>query len=213
MSLVRDVFISWLYQQWHDLPANPRTAGSESVLYSTYDSWFASTSFNDLDMTKPQSWCPAYVHATAGLNKAHLASLMRFRLGAHDLRVATGRWERVDGRELPRQQRLCSACTAGQVEDEFHMVFECDAYDVVREHFWHLFEEFGEWESPRDTVRPDGRCLADFMQQRQSSVAAFIHYCFLARRDPEQAQIMLSGVDSSTSVEESELSELVEVSS
>jgi hypothetical protein len=55
--------------------------------------------------------------------------------------------------------------------------------------------------------------LADFMQQRQSSVAAFIHYCFLARRDPEQAQIMLSGVDSSTSVEESELSELVEVSS
>jgi hypothetical protein len=39
----------------------------------------------------------------------------------------------VDGRELPRQQRLCSVCTSGQVEDEFHMVFECDAYDAVRE--------------------------------------------------------------------------------
>jgi hypothetical protein len=48
------------------------------------------------------------------------------------------------------------------------------------------------------------------MQQRQSSVAAFVHYCFLARRDPELAQFMLSGVDSSTSIEESELSELVE---
>jgi hypothetical protein len=92
------------------------------------------------------------------------------------------------------------------------MVFECDAYDAVREHFWYLFEEFGEWESPRDTVRPGGRCLAEFMQQRQSSIAAFI-YCFLARRDPEQARLMLTGADSSTSGGESELSELVEVSS
>jgi hypothetical protein len=23
MSLVRDAFVSWLYQQWHDLPADP----------------------------------------------------------------------------------------------------------------------------------------------------------------------------------------------
>jgi hypothetical protein len=74
MSLVRDAFVSWLYQQWHDLPADPRTAGYEAVMYSTYDSWFASTPFDDLDITKPRSWCPAYVHATAGLNKAHLAS-------------------------------------------------------------------------------------------------------------------------------------------
>jgi hypothetical protein len=36
------------------------------------------------------------------------------------------------------------------------------------------------------------------MQQRQSSVAAFIHYCFLARRAPELARLMLTGVDSST---------------
>jgi hypothetical protein len=93
------------------------------------------------------------------------------------------------------------------------MVFECDAYEAVREHFWYLFEEFGEWESPRDTVRPSGRCLAEFMQQRQSSVAAFIHYCFLARRDPEQARLLLAGVESSSSSEESELSELIEVSS
>jgi hypothetical protein len=93
------------------------------------------------------------------------------------------------------------------------MVFECDSYDAVREHFWCLFEEFGEWERAMDTVRPDGRCLAEFMQQRQSSVAAFIHYCFLARRDPEQARLMITGVDSNTSGDESELSELVAVSS
>jgi hypothetical protein len=167
---------------------------------------FADTPFGEMDMAQPQSWCPDYVQNTAGLNKVHLMSLMRFRLGAHDLRVATGRWERVDGRQLPRHQRLCTVCLANQVEDEFHMVFECDAYESVREQFWYLFDEFGDWVSPRDTVRPDERCLARFMQQRQSSVAAFIHYCLLVRRDPELLQGVLSGA------EDDELSELVEVS-
>jgi hypothetical protein len=51
------------------------------------------------------------------------------------------------------------------------------------------------------------------MQQRQSSIAAFIQCCFLARRDPEQARLMITGVDSNSSGDESELSELVEVSS
>jgi hypothetical protein len=86
------------------------------------------------------------------------------------------------------------------------MVFECDAYESVREQFWYLFDEFGDWVSPRDTVRPDERCLARFMQQRQSSVAAFIHSCLLVRRDPELLQGVLSGA------EDYELSELVEVS-
>jgi hypothetical protein len=44
------------------------------------------------------------------------------------------------------------------------------------------------------------------MQQRQSSVAAFIHYCLLVRRDPELLQGVLSGA------EDDALSELVEVS-
>jgi hypothetical protein len=44
------------------------------------------------------------------------------------------------------------------------------------------------------------------MQQRQSSVAAFIHCCLLVRRDTELLQGVLSGA------EDDELSELVEVS-
>jgi hypothetical protein len=55
-------------------------------------------------------------------------------------------------------------------------------------------------------MNPDERCLARFMQQRQSSVAAFIHYCLLVRRDPELLQGVLSGAEGD------ELSELVEVS-
>jgi hypothetical protein len=46
------------------------------------------------------------VHNTAGIHKSHLASLIRFRLGAHGLRVATGRWELAGRSPLPRQQRV-----------------------------------------------------------------------------------------------------------
>jgi hypothetical protein len=48
------------------------------------------------------------------------------------------------------------------------------------------------------------------MQQRQSLVAAFNHYCFLARVDPKRADAIVP-VD--LSVSETVFSELVEVSS
>jgi hypothetical protein len=60
------------------------------------------------------------------------------------------------------------------------MVFVCDAYDAVREHFWYLFEEFAEWESLRDTVRPGGRCLAEFTQQRSYTIAS-LHVVILSK--------------------------------
>jgi hypothetical protein len=209
MSRVYDAFHGWLYQKWHDLPSNPRAAGHDTVVHSTYESWFADAPFDDLDLTNPSSWCPGYVHDTAGLYKTHLASLMRFRLGAHDLRVVTGRWERVNGASLPRALRLCEKCSSGQVEDEFHLVFECDAYRSVRERFWRLFRDFGDWDSP--VAHPSGRDLARFMQQRQPLVAAFIHYCFLARVDPERADEIVP-VDLSVSETDLDSSELVEVS-
>jgi hypothetical protein len=56
------------------------------------------------------------------------------------------------------------------------------------------------------------RALAEFMSQRQSSVAAFIHNCFLVRNDPNSAPLVLHGAESPSdrTTEEPELSELVE---
>jgi hypothetical protein len=58
-------------------------------------------------------------------------------------------------------------------------------------------------------AHPCGRDLARFMQQRQPLVAAFIHYYFLARVDPERADDIVP-VD--LSVSETDSSKLVEVS-
>ena len=50
--------------------------------------------------------------------------------------------------------------------------------------------------------------MADFMQQRQSRVAAFIHHCFLVRDNLE----MVALLPAESSASETEYSELVEVS-
>jgi hypothetical protein len=59
----------------------------------------AACSCADFMSGDPESWCPQYVLQTAGLNKEHVGSLAHFRLGAHDLRVCSGRWHRPP---LPR---------------------------------------------------------------------------------------------------------------
>ncbi len=130
--------------------------------------------------------CPSHVQHTAGINAAHMASLLRFRLGAHDLPVAVGRFNRV-----PRSQRLCQLCSAGVVGDEFHMVFECAYYSAVRARFSQLFEQFGGPFSISGTVSPAGPHMAEFMSQDKRVLAAFVHACWMLR----SSSIGLAGVD------------------
>jgi hypothetical protein len=50
-------------------------------------------------------------------------ALAKVRLSAHKLRVETGRHCRPP---LPREQRICLRCNRLQVDDELHLVFDCD---------------------------------------------------------------------------------------
>ena len=87
-------------------------------------------------------------------------------------------------------------------------MFECEAYEAVRERYWKLFVDFGDLDGSGNAVSPGGRSMADFMQQRQSRVAAFIHHCFLVRDNLE----MVALLPAESSASETEYSELVEVS-
>ena len=62
--------------------------------------------------------------------------LTRFRLGAHDLRIVTG--ARYN---LHRRNRLCGCCNMNIVEDEFHFIFECSAYNTIRWRYRELFAD------------------------------------------------------------------------
>ena len=83
--------------------------------------------------------------------------------------IATGRWH-----GLSRDARVCQWC--GNVDDEFHAVFECPALSEVRAKYVDLFAGFGGHDN-LGGVSHDGRRMADFMQQDPRRVAAFVHEC------------------------------------
>ena len=109
--------------------------------------------------------------------------LMRFRLSTYTLRVVLGRWS-----SLPHAERLCQYSAQCQVEDEYHLLFECDAYNSVRLWFKQLFDICSGVD---DVGRVDNAAVQTgsvrlFMAQHPRRVAAFIHECFAwrAQADP-----------------------------
>lgn len=171
-------FHNYVFRPVLNVSDNPRLASSTEVMYCTYENWFASSSFHDLHAEAAADWCSAF-HSVGGLNKSHLYSLLRFRLGAHDLRVATGRWEGRNG--LPRPRRRCERCCQECVEDEYHLVFECDAYETLRDKWPSLFNCPSAANQVPSDLSPVGRSMSAFMNQDVHQVAAFIHNCFLTR--------------------------------
>ena len=75
---------------------------------------------------KPQKIYSNYLSVV--VSKAHRIALTRFLLSSHSLHVETGRWNRPP---TPPERRFCHICTS-KIEDEFHMVFECQLYNELR---------------------------------------------------------------------------------
>ena len=57
----------------------------------------------------------------------HKKSVTKLCLSAHNLFIETDRH-----RNIIRNQRICSMCTLNKVEDEYHFLFICQAYDKLR---------------------------------------------------------------------------------
>ena len=183
-------FDSWFSQKWFDLHPSPRTAPSTQVTWSTYENWFSAVPFSEQDMNQPSSWISEFISASSSITSAHVGSMLRFKLAAHDLQICAGRWQ-----GQARGQRICSRCQMQQVEDEFHMVFECPFYDALRERFGALFSSFGGFDQCRQVAQPTGDDMRSFMQQKPRLVAAFIHACWLQRCSPVTARIMMPEVE------------------
>ena len=55
--------------------------------------------------------------------------LTSLRVGTNKLRIETGRWKRPIER---REERVCTQCNTGNVEDEKHFLLECPRYEQLR---------------------------------------------------------------------------------
>lgn len=95
---------------------------------------------------------PYYLRSHA---KYDVRRMARFRLGSHQLEVARGRFTGV-----PWDQRTCKRCSAShlaglscQVDDEHHMIFECEAFQEIRSAHEFMFENVA---TVRDFFEYDG---------------------------------------------------------
>ena len=94
-------------------------------------------------------------YLTRPLLKKHRVVLTRFRMGAHVLEIETGRW-----RGVTSQERFCSYCKSQGsfcVEDEYHFLFVCPLYAVLRQRFHGCFRNiptnlFSVFNSSRDAL-------------------------------------------------------------
>ena len=59
--------------------------------------------------------------------------LTKLRISAHSLRVETGRY--ASRQRLDRNQRICNYCNKNVIEDEYHFIMECQAYDLIRKKY------------------------------------------------------------------------------
>ncbi len=56
--------------------------------------------------------------------------MTKFRISAHSLAIEQGRYSRPP---LPPEQRICTTCPNGPIEDQHHFILDCHKYDFDRE--------------------------------------------------------------------------------
>ena len=133
---------------------DPRIAPSNGAKLCTYFAWFA-----------PPEWSSGQRFWQLSLSAPQQRALMRLLLGSHQLPIELGRHQKPP---QPRHLRTCTACAAGVVGDEKHLLMECDATAGVRQQFSDLF------------AQPNVAMHQLVWHNNRRRVAAFILQCLAA---------------------------------
>ena len=128
----------------------------------TYFCWFK--------LEQP-SWPPYLRGLPRGQGHAMMKQVARFRLGAHSLRVETGR------RQVPRElwgARRCQRCDnaalqalACPIDDEHHLIFDCTAFSHLR----------STMAGARALIDRAAGCVRSFMSGDAAVVTNYIAAC------------------------------------
>ena len=102
--------------------------------------------------------------------------MVRFRISSHQLRIETGRYEK-----MPRDERICYFCTGSKIEDENHFLLDCKAYSQIRDTFFSKLEtKIPDFKSlPHDTLISLLMNSSDYFINCQ--LVSFISQCFELR--------------------------------
>ena len=100
--------------------------------------------------------------------------LTKLRLSSHQLRIETGRY---GNNRTERNQRHCMICNSGDLEDEYHFICICSAYNQIRKRYINKFYFY----------RPSVVKFIELMQSVNYSVVIklckFIREAFIIRQN------------------------------
>ena len=57
-------------------------------------------------------------------------TLVKLRIGCHNLLVETGRYDKI-----PLDERICPLCSTNKIEDETHLLLDCQTHSSMRDIF------------------------------------------------------------------------------
>ena len=100
------------------------------------------------------------------MKKQHVRqSFSRLRISAHNLLIETGRHHRP--RPIPVKDRVCDLCDTNAVQDEFHIIMECDKFQEERHNLISKITEI----FPDLANQPDNTKFVFIMQCQDSDLA------------------------------------------
>ena len=100
--------------------------------------------------------------------------LAQIRLGILKIHVETGRFNNTK-----LEDRLCNICNQNVIEDEFHFLFHCNAYDIPRNNFINIISNA----CPEFHYLEDKDQLKFIFEEIPRATAKFIISCLNIRKD------------------------------
>ena len=105
----------------------------------SYQDWHSKVnSYGPLRTYKSFKWdLKIEWYATIDLSRKVLNTIARLRGGLLRIAINEGRWNRI-----PLEDRLCTICNLGEIENEFHIIFLCPAYVSFRNRLFTMHPVF-----------------------------------------------------------------------
>ena len=115
-------------------------------------------------------------YCKVSLKRGQRSVLAKIRLGVFPINLELGRYSGI-----PREERWCAICTRQEIENEFHVFFQCPNYDSQREvlfcqatNILNIFNDLNDLEkfaflvSNESIVRKTATFFNNILQIRQS---------------------------------------------
>jgi hypothetical protein len=112
-------------------------------------------------------------YLTTITNSNQRKRLTQLRLSNHKLMIELGRYENI-----PREDRICKVCQAGEIETEHHFLTSCEAFSSLRESFLNDLESDPTNETDLNEHSLSVEIMKSTHKETVIKLSKFISLCF-----------------------------------